>query len=46
MTGVGISLALFFSGDRQDQQKASFGLIGVFLGIGLFLNYWLQKRGR
>jgi len=44
MLGIGVSLALFFSGDSYDRSKASFGLIGVFLGIGLWLDYFLTRR--
>ncbi len=44
MLGIGVSLALLFSGEQLDNRKASFGLIGVFLGVGLWLDYFLTRR--
>lgn len=42
--GIGISLALFLSGDAYHRQVWSFGLISVFLGIGLCLHHALTKK--
>ncbi|MEO8028796.1 MAG: DUF6249 domain-containing protein [Bryobacteraceae bacterium] len=44
MLGIGVSLALMYSGEAFDRAHASFGLIGVFLGIGLWLHYFLTRR--
>ena len=44
MLGIGTSLALTLSGDEYHNQIWSFGLIGVFLGLGLFLHYFFTKE--
>ena len=47
MLGSGISVALRLSGDEYHNQIWSFGLIGIFLGVGLFLHYLVtQPRTR
>ena len=43
MLGIGTSLALWLSGDEYHRQIWSLGLIGIFLGIGLFLHYLLTR---
>jgi len=43
MLGVGICLALLLSGDGYHNQIWPFGLIGVFLGGGLILHYYLVQ---
>jgi hypothetical protein len=43
MLGVGICLALRLSGDQYHNQIWPFGLIGVFLGGGLILHYFLTR---
>ena len=43
MLGVGICLALRLSGDGYHNQIWPFGLIGVFLGGGLILHYFLTR---
>lgn len=45
MFGLGLSLALWLSGDEYHNQIWPFGLIGVFIGAGLMLHYVLT-RGR
>jgi hypothetical protein len=37
--GLGLSIALYFSGDAW-----SFGIIFIFLGIGFFLHYALTRK--
>lgn len=44
MAGLGTSLALYLSGEAYHNEVWPFGLIGVFIGIGLFLHYWLTRR--
>lgn len=44
MLGIGTSLALFLSGEDYHQRIWSFGLIGIFFGLGLFLHYFLTKN--
>jgi hypothetical protein len=51
MLGIGVCLALLLSGDAYHNEIWPFGLIGVFLGVGLVLHYWLtyelvRARGR
>ncbi len=46
MLGVGFSLALWLSGDHYHNQIWPFGLIGVFLGVGLMLHYLLMRPGQ
>jgi hypothetical protein len=46
MLGIGVSLALWLSGDRYHNEIWSFGLIGVFLGVGLMLHYLLMRPGK
>jgi len=43
--GAGIGVALTLSGDEYHNQISSFGLIGVFLGIGLVLHYFVTRTG-
>lgn len=42
--GIGVSLALYLSAEAYHNRVWSFGLIGVFLGIGLILQYWLTRK--
>lgn len=44
MLGIGVSLAMLLSGDKYHNQVWSFGLIGIFLGLGLFLHYFFTKE--
>jgi uncharacterized membrane protein YfcA len=46
MLGIGVSLALRLSGEEYHQHVWSFGLIGIFLGLGLILHYYLTRNGR
>lgn len=43
MLGIGFCLALRLSGDHYHQQIWPIGLIGVFLGVGLMLHYFLMR---
>ena len=43
--GIGLTLALWLSGDSYHNKIWPFGLLGVFLGIGLFLHYSLTRDG-
>jgi hypothetical protein len=43
MVGLGLCTALYFSGDEYHNQIWPFGLIGVFLGVGLMLHYLLMR---
>lgn len=43
MLGLGVSAALYLSGDEYHNQIWPFGLIGVFLGGGLILHYFLLR---
>jgi hypothetical protein len=43
MVGVGVSLALRLSGDEYHREIWPFGLIGIFLGVGLALHYLLVR---
>jgi hypothetical protein len=43
MLGLGLCAALFLSGDEYHNQIWPFGLIGVFLGVGLMLHYFLMR---
>lgn len=43
MLGIGICLALRLSGDAYHNQIWPFGLIPVFLGLGLVLHYFLTR---
>jgi len=43
MLGSGTAVALRLSGDEYHNQIWSFGLIGIFLGVGLFLHYILTR---
>lgn len=45
MLGLGVSLALWLSRDDYHNRVWSFGLIGVFLGLGLMLHYLLTRPG-
>jgi hypothetical protein len=42
--GIGTALAMFLSGNSEYKQVWSFGLIPVFLGIGLVLHYRLTRN--
>jgi hypothetical protein len=46
MLGLGLSVALLLSGDPVHRDIWPFGLIGVFLGVGLFLHYALTRERR
>lgn len=43
MLGLGVCAALRLSGDPEAVKAWSFGLIGVFLGVGLILHYFLTR---
>jgi len=43
MEGIGTSLALWLSQEDYHNRVWSFGLIGVFLGLGLMLHYLLTR---
>ena len=45
LLGAGMSVALRLSGDEYHRDVWSFGLIGVFLGIGLVLHYLVTRPG-
>jgi drug/metabolite transporter (DMT)-like permease len=45
LLGAGISTALAFSGEPNHNQLSSFGLIGIFLGVGLILHYFVTRPG-
>jgi hypothetical protein len=45
MVGAGTCVALRLSGDEYHTQIWPFGLIGVFLGLGLVLHYFLTRSG-
>ena len=45
LLGAGISVALRLSGDEYHRDVWSFGLIGVFLGVGLVLHYFVTRPG-
>jgi len=42
--GIGTSLALYLSGEAFHNRVWAFGLIAVFLGIGLLLHYRLTRK--
>lgn len=44
LLGLGASLAMWLSGDPYHRQVWPFGLLGVFLGVGLFLHYALTRE--
>ena len=44
MLGIGSSLAMILSGNEYHKKVWSFGLIGVFLGLGLFLHYFFTRK--
>jgi hypothetical protein len=44
LLGLGVSVALYFSGDSYHNEVWPFGLIGVFLGVGLYLHFALTRR--
>ena len=41
--GIGTTVAMMLSGDPYHKQVWSFGLIPVFLGVGLWLHYLVMK---
>jgi hypothetical protein len=43
MAGIGVSLALRLSQEDYHYRVWSFGLIPVFVGLGLMLHYWLTR---
>lgn len=43
MGGMGTLVAMLLSGDPYHRQVWSFGLIPVFLGVGLWLHYLVMK---
>jgi len=43
-SGIGASVALILSQEPEHNRIWSFGLIGVFVGIGLILHYWLTRK--
>jgi hypothetical protein len=43
MSGLGVALALRLSGDAYHREVWPFGLIGVFVGVGLVLHYLLTR---
>jgi hypothetical protein len=45
LLGAGVSMALRLSGDEYHRDVWSFGLIGVFLGVGLALHYFVTRPG-
>lgn len=44
--GAGTLVALMLSGDPYHRQIWSFGLIPIFLGVGLWLQYLVMRPGR
>jgi hypothetical protein len=44
MLGIGVAFTLAIHHDQYYRQMSVFGLIGVFLGIGLWLHYFLTRR--
>jgi len=44
LLGAGISVALNLSGDTYHNAVWPFGLIGIFLGVGLFLHYAVTRK--
>jgi hypothetical protein len=43
MLGAGVSLALWLTTERDPHAAWPVGLVAVFLGIGLFLHYFLTR---
>ena len=43
MGGLGTSLALMLSGKPEHNDIWPFGMIAVFVGVGLFLHYFLTQ---
>jgi hypothetical protein len=43
MLGAGVSLALWLTTDRDPHAAWPIGLVGVFLGLGLCLHYFLTR---
>ena len=43
MLGIGTTLALWLSQEDYHNRVWSFGLIGVFFGLGLMLHYWITR---
>jgi hypothetical protein len=41
--GIGVTIALRFSLEDYHNRVWSFGLLPIFLGVGLWLQYWLMK---
>lgn len=44
MGGIGYSAAMLLSSDSEASKIWSMGLIGVFLGVGFFLYYYLTRQ--
>jgi len=44
--GTGTLLALRYSGDPYHQTIWTFGLIPIFVGVGLWLQYFVMRPGR
>lgn len=44
--GAGTLLALMYSGDPYHRTIWPFGLIPIFLGVGLWLQYFVMRPGR
>lgn len=41
--GIGVTLALHLSRDPEQFRVWSMGLVPIFVGLGLFLHYWLTR---
>lgn len=46
LLGIGLSIALYLSGDPYHNDIWPFGILGVFGGVGLFLHYALTRPTR
>lgn len=44
--GAGTCLAMMLSGEQFHRDHWSFGLIPIFLGVGLWLHYWVTRPPR
>jgi hypothetical protein len=45
MLGLGLTFALRVTQDADLRRVWAFGLLGVFFGVGLWLHYFLTRRG-